>query len=84
MCDKIISDDPFSLRYVPDQYKTQQMCDEAVDDFLPILNFVLNLFVGSRVIKKVFTALYADENILYVDEGFGKFYLIVRKWVFLV
>ena len=60
------------------------MCDKAVDDFLPILNFVLNLFVGSRVIKKVFTALYADENILYVDEGFGKFYLIVRKWVFLV
>ena len=34
MCDKIISDDPFSIRYVSDQYKTQQMCDKAVDDSL--------------------------------------------------
>ena len=33
MCDIIISYDPFSLRYVPDQYKPQQMCDKAVDDF---------------------------------------------------
>ena len=22
MCDRIISEDPFSIRYVPDQYKT--------------------------------------------------------------
>ena len=29
MCDRIIS---FSIRYVPDQYKTQQMCDKPVDD----------------------------------------------------
>ena len=29
MCDRIIS---FSIRYVPDQYKTQQMRDKPVDD----------------------------------------------------
>ena len=32
MCDRIISEDPFSIRYVPDQYKTQQMCNEVVSD----------------------------------------------------
>ena len=30
MCDRIISDDPFSIRCVPSQYKTQQMCDKAI------------------------------------------------------
>ena len=40
MCDKVISEDPFSIRYVPDQYKTKQMCDEAVDVCLAALEFV--------------------------------------------
>ena len=40
MCDKVISEDPFSIRYFPDQYKTKQMCDEAVDDCLAALEFV--------------------------------------------
>ena len=44
------------------------MCDKAVDDFLPTLNFVPDWFVTSKMIKKLFTALHADENILYFDE----------------
>ena len=39
------------------------MCDEAVDNFLPTLNFVLDWFVTIKIIKKLSTALYADENI---------------------
>ena len=71
ICLKIISDDPFSLRYVPDQYKTQQLCDEAVDDFLPTLNSVPDWLVTSKMVKKLFTPLYADENLLYFNEDFG-------------
>ena len=42
------------------------MWDEAVDDFLSTLNlFLIGLF------KKIFTVLYADENILHFDEDFG-------------
>ena len=42
------------------------MWGEAVDDFLSTLNlFLIGLF------KKIFTALYADENILHFDEDFG-------------
>ena len=55
MCGKIISDDLFSIRYVPDQYKTQQMCDKAVDDCLAPLKFVLDWFVTSKMIKILFT-----------------------------
>ena len=34
MCDRVISEDPFSIRHAPDQYKTQMLCNEAVDDCL--------------------------------------------------
>ena len=33
--------------------------------------FVLHWVVTSKVIKKLFTALYADDNILYFDEDSG-------------
>ena len=40
------------------------MCDEAVDECLAELKF----FVTSKMIKKPFTALFADEKILYFNE----------------
>ena len=39
------------------------MCDDAVDDFSATLNFVPQWFVISKTIKKLLTALYAEENI---------------------
>ena len=71
MCDSVISEDPFSIRYVPDQYKTRQMWDEAVDDCLTALKFVPNWFVTSKTVKIFFTAFYTDENILYFNEDFS-------------
>ena len=64
MRDRIISDNSFSIRYVPDQYKTQKMCDKAVDDCLATLKFAPDWFITSKMIKILFTALSADENIL--------------------
>ena len=57
MCNIIICEDLFWTRHVPDQYKTQQMCDKAVDDCLATLKFVPDWFVTSKMIKKLFTAL---------------------------
>ena len=68
MCDRIITDDPFSLRHVLDQYKTQQTRDKAVDDCLAALKFVPDWFFTSKMIKILFNALYTDENILYFNE----------------
>ena len=53
MCNSNISEDPFSIRYVPDQYKTQQMCDKAVEDCLAALKFIPNWFVTSKKIKNL-------------------------------
>ena len=40
MCNSIICADPFSLTYVPNQYKTKQMYDKAVDDCLAPLKLI--------------------------------------------
>ena len=68
MFDRIISVDPFLIRYVPDQYKTQQMCDKATDDCLAAFKFVPDWFLTSKMIRIIFTALYADKNIHYLNE----------------
>ena len=47
------------------------MCDEAGDDCIAPLKLVRDWFVTSEMIKKLFTTLFADENILYFNEGSG-------------
>ena len=71
ICDRVVSEDPFFVVYCPDKYKTQRMCDEAVDDSLAALKLVSNFFVTSKMIKKLFSALCTDENILYFNEDSG-------------
>ena len=84
MCNRMISDS-FSLRYLPDQYKTEKMCDKAADDCLAALKFVPNWFVRNKImIKKVFTASHAAENALSFDEDFGNVVYNCNEWVFLI
>ena len=71
MCDRVVSEDPFLIVYCHDKYTTQRMYDEAVDDFLAVLIFIRDWFVTSKMIKKLLTALYADDNILYFIEDSG-------------
>ena len=65
ICDIVVSLYPFLLVYCPDKYITQQMCDEAVDDSLAALKLVSDLFVTSQEIKKLCTAIYADDVLLF-------------------
>ena len=44
------------------------MCDEAVGNSLAALKLVPNWFAISKMIKELFTALQADENMLYFNE----------------
>ena len=58
------------------------MCDKAADDCLDALEFVTDWCVTDKMIKKLFTALYGDENILQFTlmkiQVF--WYFIVLKW----
>ena len=47
------------------------MCDKAVDDCLAALKCVPDWFVITKMIKILFTAFYADENVLYFNEDSG-------------
>ena len=68
MCDRVVSEDPFLIVYCPDKYKTERMCDGAVDDCLAALKFISDWIVTSKMTKKLFTALYADDNMLNFNE----------------
>ena len=48
---RVDSEDPFLKVYCPDQYKTQKMCDKAVDYSLEALNLIPNWCVASKMIK---------------------------------
>ena len=67
MCDKVVSEDLFLIVYCPDKYKLRNVW-KAVDDSLGALKLIPNWFVTSKTIKKLFTSLYVDKNILYFNE----------------
>ena len=52
MCDKIVCNGPFMLKYCLDRYKTQNICDKVVDDFLSTLKFVPDQFFTKKKKKK--------------------------------
>ena len=55
------------------------MCDKAADDCLAALKFAPDWFVTSKLIKILFTALYADENIPYFNEDSGNVVYICNE-----
>ena len=85
LCGRVVFEDLFLIVYCPDKYIIQKICDEAVDDPLAALKLIPYWFVTSEIIKKLFTALCADENILlYLMKILEMLYLIVMKQVFLI
>ena len=84
MCDRVVSEDLFLIAHCPDKYITQKMCDKAVDDSLATLKLIPDWFVTGKMIIKLFTALYADENILYFNEDSGNVVFNCNEWVFLI
>ena len=69
MCDRAISEDPFMLIYCPNSYKTQRMCDKAVNDCMVASKFISDWFVTNKMIKKLLTALYAGDNIYFNEDS---------------
>ena len=65
MCDRVVPEDPFLIVCCPDKYIALRMCDEAVDDSPAALKLIPNGFATIKMIKKLYTALYANEYILY-------------------
>ena len=58
------------LKYCHDRYKTQEMCDEAVDDCLSALKFVPDWFLTAKMIKKLHETLFTNDDVLFFDGDF--------------
>ena len=64
----IVSEDHSLIIYWSGKCKTLRMCDKVVNDSLPALELIPDWFNTSKMVQKRFTALYANENILYFNE----------------
>ena len=84
MCSKVVSKDPFMLKYCLDRQKIQEMCDKAVDAFLPALKLVPDWFVTRKIIKTHDDALFANHEIDFFDGDSASVTFLVMKWVILV
>ena len=51
MCIKAVEVGPWLLEYVPDHFKTQEMCDTAVRDDFFSLRQLLDWFVTQQLVK---------------------------------
>ena len=71
LCDRVVSEDPFLRIYCSDKYKTQRVCNEAVVDSLATLKLIPDWLVTSKMIKNLYNALCAYENILYFNKDSG-------------
>ena len=61
----------FLIVHCLDKYKTEKMCDKTAGDCLASLEFVPDWFDTSKMIKKLYTPLYADDGLLFFDEDSG-------------
>ena len=84
MFGKVVSEDPFLIVYCCDKYKTQEMCDEAVDDCLAALKFIPDWFGTSKVLEKFHNTFLVNDDILFLMKILIKSYLLLIKDIFLL
>ena len=51
------------LKYYPDRYKAQEMCDKAIDAFLSTLKFVPYWFVMNKMLEKLDNVEFYNDDI---------------------
>ena len=69
MCIKALGVDPWQLKYVSDHFKTQEMCDKAVRDYLFSLRLVLDWLVTQQQID-----IWYDDDYVYNNNEMIKWY----------
>ena len=70
------------LKFCLDRYKTQNICDKAVDGCLSGLKFVPNWFATNKLLKN--SALFGDDKIIFINDDANNIKLLVAERVFLV
>ena len=58
MCDIAVDDHPDASKFVPNRYKTQEMCDQAVDDYFHKNLSPIDINLWKYVIKLFLKTLF--------------------------
>ena len=61
LSDKLVSKAPFMLKHCLDKYKTEEMCDKAVDLCIPALKFAPAWFVTSKTVENLVSAVFCND-----------------------
>ena len=76
MSDKGVSGKPFMLNYCLNRYKSQEMCDKAVDAFLTTSKFVPNWPFTKKMLENPDYVVFSNDEIDLddTDSDFVTFY----------
>ena len=58
------------------------MCDKAIGNFLPALEFVPDWFLTAKMIEKLHGTLFTDDNILFFMKILVITHFLMMKWVY--
>ena len=63
MCERAIEESPYNLEFIPDHFKTQEICDKEVRNDLRTLLFVPDWFVTREGVAMCYdNNKYCDDN----------------------
>ena len=62
MCERVTSEDSLMLVCCPDRYKTQRLCDKAVNDYVAALKLIHDRFVTNKMLEKLDNVLHVNDD----------------------
>ena len=77
LCDKVVFEDSFIVKFCHDKYETQKIYDKAVDSYLLALKLVPDWFLSNNMIEKPDNVLFYDNYIVLgdLDSDFVTFFI---------
>ena len=84
MCFRVVSEAPFLTVYSLDKYKTQAICDEAVDDSLVALKLFRDWFVTGKMIEKLMLLSTQMKIHFILMKILVMTHFLAMNWVFLI
>ena len=57
---KLLPKNILAKKHCLDKYKTQEMCDEVLDSYLPVLKSVSDWFVVNKMVEKFNSSVFSN------------------------
>ena len=84
MWDKIVFNKIFILKNYLDRNKTQEICENIVDAWLPALKFLLDGFLSKKMLEKLDDFLVSNDDAIFVNAHFDNTTFLVMRWVLIL